>query len=208
MSAPAAPEREIVIASSNAGKLAELRALLAGCGLRLRGLSEFPEQTLPEEGFDYAANAAAKAGAVAAALGRPALADDSGLEVAGLGGAPGPRSARYGGPGLADADRALHLLRELHGLEGAARRARFVCAVALATPSGRRLGARGECEGRILGAPRGSGGFGYDPIFALEGDARALAELPAEEKNRVSHRARALRALCRAARQPLSSMRS
>ncbi len=208
MTARAAPESQLVIASANPGKLAELRALLAGCGLRLRGLADFPGVALPEEGFDYAANAAAKAGAVAAALGFPALADDSGLEVEGLSGAPGPGSARYGGPGLPDAARAAHLLRALRGLEGAARRARFVCVAALATPGGRLLLARGECLGRILAEPRGSGGFGYDPVFALAGDGRALAELSAAEKNRLSHRAHAVRALCRAARQPLSAIRS
>jgi XTP/dITP diphosphohydrolase len=200
--------RELVLATASAGKLAELRALLAGCGLRLVGLAELPAVRLPEEGADYAANAAAKALAVAEALGLPALADDSGLEVEGLGGAPGPLSARYGGPGLSDPERALHLLSELRGVEGEARRARFVCALALATPGGRRLAARGECEGRILAAPRGAGGFGYDPVFAPAGDGRSFAELPAWEKNRVSHRARAVRALCRAARQPLSAMRS
>jgi XTP/dITP diphosphohydrolase len=151
---------------------------------------------LPPEGGDYAENAAAKARAAALASGLPALADDSGIEVAALGGAPGPRSARYGGEGLDDAGRVRLLLDELHALGPlASRAARFVCCAALALPSGELHAARGECAGRILGAPRGASGFGYDPVFAPERDARSMAELSEAEKNRISHRARALAAL-------------
>jgi XTP/dITP diphosphohydrolase len=123
------------------------------------------------------------------------VADDSGLEVEGLGGAPGPRSARYGGPGLADAARVALLLAELAARPGASRRACFVCAAALALPDGEVATAFGRCDGRIAAAPRGRSGFGYDPVFELEAGGRTLAELPAEEKHRISHRARAFRAL-------------
>jgi XTP/dITP diphosphohydrolase len=189
------PPREVVVATSNPGKLREIREILGELPLALLGLDAIAELRLPEEGDDYAANALAKARAVAASAGRPAVADDSGLEVEGLAGAPGPRSARFGGPGLDDAGRVAHLLGEMRGLEGAARRARFVCVAALATPVGDVVTARGECAGRIRQRPRGQGGFGYDPVFELEGEARTMAELPAAEKNRVSHRARAFLAL-------------
>lgn len=195
MSAGAARYREVVVATSNPGKLLEFRAILGDLPLSLRALGAFPEVSLPEEGDDYAENAAAKARAVARDTGRPALADDSGLEVAGLGGRPGPHSARYGGPGLDDAGRVQRLLDELAGCEGEAREARFVCVAALATPDGRVETARGTCEGRILHAPRGGGGFGYDPVFASREAGVAMAELPPARKNALSHRARALRAL-------------
>jgi XTP/dITP diphosphohydrolase len=188
---------EIVAATSNAGKLREIRAILAGLPvpIQVRGLDEFAPLALPEEGDDYASNAAAKARTAAIALGRFALADDSGLEVEGLGGAPGARSARYGGPGLGDAGRSARLLEAMAGLRGPARRARFVCVAALATPRGEVRCARGECHGRVLRAPRGGGGFGYDPIFEVGDSGRSMAELPETEKNRVSHRSRALGAL-------------
>jgi XTP/dITP diphosphohydrolase len=195
---PAAPERqpaEVVAATSNPGKLREIRAILAVAHVGVRALAEFPPVVFPQEGDDYAANAVAKARAVAEALGRSALADDSGLEVEGLGGAPGPRSARYGGPGLDDAGRVARLLEDLAGLRGDARRARFVCVAALAEPGGAVRTARGECRGRILRAPRGRGGFGYDPVFEVGDSGCAMAELPELEKNLLSHRARALGAL-------------
>jgi XTP/dITP diphosphohydrolase len=184
-----------VVATRNAGKLREIRALLEPLPLRLVGLEELPALDLPEEGEDYAANAVAKARAAAAATGSPALGDDSGLEVEGLGGGPGPHSARFGGPGLDDAGRVALLLAELAGREGADRRARFVCAAALALPDGEVETAFGSVSGRIASAPRGRCGFGYDPVFEVDAQGRTLAELPAEEKNRLSHRAQAFRAL-------------
>lgn len=186
---------ELVVATGNAGKLVEIRAILGDLALRLRSLAEFPDVWMPEEGDDYAANAVAKARHVAAATGRAALADDSGLEVAGLDGGPGPHSARYGGPGLDDAGRVARLLAELAGRDGDARTARFVCVAALATPDGAVEVARGECAGWILAAPRGAAGFGYDPVFRADGERASMAELAADAKNRISHRARALRAL-------------
>ena len=193
MSAARGPE--LVVASGNEGKLREFRSLLRELPLALRSLREFPGVALPEEGDDYERNALAKARGAARQTGLPALADDSGLEVEGLGGAPGPRSARYGGPGLDDAGRVEHLLRALRGRSGDARRARFVCVAALALPEGEAWTARGECAGVVLEAPRGRGGFGYDPVF-WSSEARAgVAELPEDRKNEISHRGRALRAL-------------
>jgi len=186
---------DLVLATGSRGKRAELAELLAPHGLRLASPVELGGIALPEEGDDYAENAVAKARAAAAASGLPALGDDSGIEVAALGGAPGPRSARYGGPGLDDAGRSALLLRALAASGAADRSARFVCVAALAWPDGRVERASGECRGRPLEAPRGGGGFGYDPIFQPEGHAASMAELPPAVKNRISHRARALAAL-------------
>jgi XTP/dITP diphosphohydrolase len=194
MSDGAAP-RDVVVATSNPGKLREIRAILEDLPLGIVGLDAVAEVHFPEEGDDYEANARVKAQAVAARSGRPAVADDSGLEVEGLGGAPGPRSARYGGPSLDDSGRVAHLLEQMQSLAGDARRARFVCVAALATPEGDVVTARGECAGRIRRQPAGRGGFGYDPVFEVEGDTRAMAEFSPAEKNRISHRARAFRAL-------------
>jgi XTP/dITP diphosphohydrolase len=150
---------------------------------------------MPEEGDDYRENALRKAVTVARATGLPTLADDSGLEVAALGGAPGPRSARYGGPDLDDAGRVRRLLAELAATGDPNRSARFVCVAALALASGASFTAFGSCPGSLLAAPRGTGGFGYDPIFQPEGHTVSMAELPAERKNVISHRARSLAAL-------------
>jgi XTP/dITP diphosphohydrolase len=187
--------RGLALASANPGKLRELRALLGDLGLPLLGLDALPGVALPAEGDDYAANAAGKALAAARGSGLPALGEDSGLEVDALGGAPGPRSARWGGAGLDDAGRVARLLAELREVPRAQRGARFVCVAALAFPEGSLVSARGECPGRILAAPRGEGGFGYDPVFWVVEHAAAMAELPAALKNRISHRARALAVL-------------
>lgn len=185
----------VVIATGNPGKVREIADILADRDLVLCGLEGLAPVDFPEEGGDYAQNAVAKARAAAARLGDWALADDSGLEVEALGGAPGAYSARFGGEGLDDAGRCRHLLRELAARPGASRRARFVCHVALAAPDGAATTARGECAGSLLEAARGRGGFGYDPIFQPDGYDRSLAELSQETKNEISHRARALRAL-------------
>jgi XTP/dITP diphosphohydrolase len=195
MSLRGAPPACVVVATSSRGKLREILALLAPLPVPMVGLDALPGLRLPPEGDDYLANAVTKARAAASFAGLPALADDSGLEVEVLGRAPGPHSARYGGPGLDDAGRVARLLGELAGWEGPARRARFVCAAALVAPDGGVATAFGECAGRIASAPRGADGFGYDPIFELEAGGRTMAELPAQEKNRVSHRARAFLAL-------------
>jgi XTP/dITP diphosphohydrolase len=185
----------LLVATGNAGKLHEFRTLLGDLPLVLHSLRDFPHVALPEEGDDYAANALAKARSAAAQAGLPALGDDSGLEVEGLGGAPGPHSARYGGPGLDDGARVAHLLEALRGHSGDARRARFVCVAALALPDGAAWTAWGECPGRILDAPRGAGGFGYDPVFWSSELEAGMAELPDARKNEISHRGRALRGL-------------
>lgn len=185
----------VVFASGNAGKLREVRALLTSLPIQLVGLAELPALLLPEEGEDYAANAATKALVAARAFDALALGDDSGLEVAALGGAPGPRSARYGGPGLDDAGRCEALLDALRGVVPEQRAARFVCVAALATPTGEVVTARGECAGHIRMAARGAAGFGYDPIFAIAPDGPSVAELSGEEKLRSSHRGHAFRAL-------------
>lgn len=189
--------RKLLLASANPGKLAEFRALLAGLDFALPGLADFPGVALPPEGSDYRENAAAKARSACEGSGLPALADDSGLEVAALGGAPGPHSARYGGPGLDDRARLELLLAELAARQSARqaaqnREARFVCVAALALPEGALHMARGECAGEILPAPRGGGGFGYDPVFRPAAHNCSMAELPPAAKNRISHRARAL----------------
>jgi XTP/dITP diphosphohydrolase len=184
----------LVLATGNPGKTAELGELLSEWRLlEVRSLLDHPDVTLPEEtGATYEANAVLKARAVAAATGLPALADDSGLEVDALGGAPGLTSARYGAN---DAERVTRLLAALGGGPPAERTARFRCVVALAWPDGRLVTADGACEGSIARTPSGTGGFGYDPVFLSTELGRTFAEATREEKARVSHRARALRAL-------------
>lgn len=182
--------RRLVVASANKGKIAELTQLLADFPVEVVGLNAYPEAPeLPEPYDTFAANAESKALAAAEFTDTLALADDSGLEVEALGGRPGVLSARYAD---SDSERIAKLLAELQGLEGAQRRARFVCVIALATP-GKLLGLwREACEGAIATQPRGEQGFGFDPIF-LHGN-RAFAELSSEEKNAVSHRGKAMRA--------------
>lgn len=198
------PRETVVIATGNAGKVREIREILAGSSIPLVGLDTAGPVEFPEEGDDYAVNAIAKARAAARQLGLPALADDSGLEVRGLSGGPGPRSARYGGAGLDSAGRVAHLLDQLAARTGSDRRARFVCVAAFVTPEGETWTARGECAGRIADAPEGDAGFGYDPVFVPRGASRALACWSAEEKNRISHRALAFRALTQPAERSLA----
>lgn len=188
----------LLVATYNPGKLREYRALLAGLSLDLITPADIGlELDVEETGATFEANAVLKAQAFAAAAGLPALADDSGLVVDALGGFPGVVSARWA-PG-SDADRVQALLARLRGVPAAARTARFQAVVALALPDGRIERATGSVEGRIADAPRGSAGFGYDPVFLVEDGGFAgrltLAELPPGEKNRISHRARAVDAL-------------
>ncbi len=195
--------RRLVVATGNPGKVREITSMMAGFAWPIVSLHGLGDVRFPEEGGDYAANALAKAEAVARQLGEWAVADDSGLEVDGLEGRPGPYSARYGGAGLDDAGRVGHLLSELGDASGQARRARFVCIAAVASPEGWGQTFEGICPGRILEAPRGEGGFGYDPVFEPEGHAQSMAELPASEKNRISHRGRAFALLEDALRERL-----
>lgn len=187
-----AGSRTLLLATANRGKLREFAALLAPFALELRNLAELPEIELPPEADDYERNATAKARVAAQASGLAALGDDSGIEVAALGGAPGPLSARYGGAGLDDAGRSLHLLDQLARSGSTDRSARFVCVAAFATPAGEVTLARGECRGTLLATASGSGGFGYDPVFRPDGYEASMAELPSELKHRISHRGRAL----------------
>ena len=190
----------VVLATSNEGKLAELRALFGDLPLELLGLSavvgEQPQVT--EYGSTLEANAIIKARAACAATGLYALADDSGLEVDALGGRPGVRSARFAHERATDAENNAALLRELEEIEDTGRKARFRCVLALASPwdPDHVELAEGSCEGLIARAPRGSGGFGYDPLFIVpELQGRAMAEISEDEKNEVSHRARAARSM-------------
>jgi XTP/dITP diphosphohydrolase len=186
---------KLCVGTTNRGKQRELRELLGDWPVEI----VFPQQLglaleVKETGQTFAENAAQKARAYARAAGMSALADDSGLEVDALGGAPGIRSARYAGPGASDEDRVRKLLAELEGVPLDRRTARFRCAVAIARSDGRVSIADGTCEGRIAFAPRGENGFGYDPVFVVSGRGLTMAELPAKVKNQISHRARALRA--------------
>ncbi|HJZ88408.1 MAG TPA: RdgB/HAM1 family non-canonical purine NTP pyrophosphatase [Polyangia bacterium] len=183
---------KLAAATRNRHKLAELDALVAGLEVEL-----LPSRLEVEEtGASFEDNAVLKARAVAAASGHWALGDDSGLEVDALGGAPGVHSARYAGQPCDDAANNAKLLAALREVPAEKRSARFRCVLALASPEGELHTASGVCEGRIGWAPRGSGGFGYDPLFEVAGQGgRTMAELLLEEKNRLSHRARALAAL-------------
>ena len=191
----------LVMATRNPGKIRELKALLKGLEMRLLSLADFPTlPEIPEAGATFAENAAAKAQAVAALTGLPALGDDSGLEVAALGGRPGVFSARYARDRTQprppnDADNWRKLLDELKEVPWEQRGARFVCEIALALPDGRLFRARGECAGCIAREPRGDQGFGYDPVFFVPEYGLTMAELSPRVKNRISHRARALKAL-------------
>ena len=186
--------RRVVLATENSGKIAELGPLVESWGgVEVVPLTVFPGIALPEEGDEsYAANALAKARAVAAASGLPALGDDSGLEVDALGGAPGVHSARWA---TTDGARIAKLLDALRGVEGDARRARFRCVAALVTPDGTEVTAEGTCAGRIAHAPTGAGGFGYDPVFVPDELDTTFAAAPPAVKRRLSHRARAVAAL-------------
>ncbi|MEB2321707.1 MAG: RdgB/HAM1 family non-canonical purine NTP pyrophosphatase [Sorangiineae bacterium] len=189
----------VVLATRNAGKVAELRALLSDIRIDLVGLADLLPDAPPirEEGETLDENAACKAREACRKTRLIALADDSGLEVDALGGRPGVRSARFAHEHATDAENNTALLRALEGVDEGARAARFRCVLALSSPWADEIQlVEGRLAGEIARAPRGSGGFGYDPLFIVEGSSgRALAELTPSEKNAVSHRARAARAL-------------
>src|SRR5215208_6474450 len=184
----------LLLGTRNAGKVKEIASMLADSGWSFCSLQEFENVSCAEEnGETYSENAIAKARFYAAATGLWTLADDSGLEVATLGGAPGVLSARYAGDHATDADRRQLLLSELAKTGDEHRRARFVAAVAIANAGGELINvAEGVCEGTITFDPRGDGGFSYDPLFIPDGYNQTFAELPESVKNRISHRARAL----------------
>lgn len=186
---------KLLLAGENEGKLREFRQLLSGLPLCLVSAAELGLHLhIEETGARFAENAAFKARAYAAASGLPALADDSGLVVGALAGRPGVLSARYAGEGASDADRRRKLLEEMHDVPDGRRGARFCCVVALVW-GGKLLTTEGTLEGEIAREERGSGGFGYDSVFSPAGSGRTLSELPPEEKNAISHRGRAGRAM-------------
>ena len=188
----------LVLGTLNAAKGRELVSLLGDVPFQVRLLADYPGARLPEEtGQTYAENALAKARAAAGFTGELSLGDDSGLEVDALGGEPGLYTARFGGAGLDDRGRWALLLDRLRGVELAQRTARFRCVVAVAGPGRAEQVVEGVAEGVIATAPRGSGGFGYDPVFFYPPLGRTFAEISDEEKARVSHRGRALAALRR-----------
>jgi len=196
----------LVVATGNPGKFNEIAALLEGLDVLIVPLDRAgPVEVPPESGDSFQENARLKAMAVASATGCLALADDSGLEVDALGGQPGVLSARFGGSGKTDAERNRLLLSRLEGVPPARRAARFRCAVAVADPTGSVRLTEGVCEGRIALSPRGEHGFGYDPIFEIPSLGQTLAEVRPDVKNRLSHRAQAVRAARGNLEQRLSS---
>ncbi|MBI4552899.1 MAG: XTP/dITP diphosphatase [Candidatus Latescibacteria bacterium] len=186
----------IVLATRNNGKIEEMRAGLVDAGWTVRSCADFPGCPVVEEtGVTFAENALLKARAVARFARHPALADDSGLEVDALGGAPGVHSARFSGPDATSASNNAALLGRLSGVPDAARTARFRCVIAVAAPNGRAWIVEGVCEGRVGTTPRGTAGFGYDPLFIPDGYTQTFAELDRTTKNQISHRGRAMRAV-------------
>ena len=188
----------IAIASRNEHKLRELARIcrdwpVVWMTVENQDLAAFPE--VEETGDTYLDNALLKATQVTAALGVPAVADDSGIEVDALGGAPGPRSARYAGEGATDEQNLDAMLRAVRGVPAGGRTARYRCVAAIAWPDGRTLHADGVCEGALVSKRRGVRGFGYDPVFVPAGWDETMAELTDDQKDRISHRGRAFRAL-------------
>ncbi|MDR0889911.1 MAG: XTP/dITP diphosphatase [Oscillospiraceae bacterium] len=186
--------KKFVLASNNAHKLEELRAMLETYGAQVISQRDAGAFIEPEEnGATFEENSYLKAKAIMDACGMPTIADDSGLMVDALGGAPGVYSARYGGDAnKSDADRVAYLLENLRGVPEDKRGAKFVSVITMLTPDGKKIVARGECAGRILTERFGTSGFGYDPVFYYPDAGCTFAQMSAEEKNRISHRARAL----------------
>lgn len=199
MTTPGGDRPRLLVATHSEHKLRELRQLLALPNAELVSLDDLGVADEPVEDADtFEANAAIKARAGLAATGMPTLADDSGLAVDALDGAPGVRTRRYAGDDATDEQNNQKLLRALDGLPAERRGAHYICSLVLAMPGEPLITVRGECFGRIATGPRGSGGFGYDPIFEPDGEApggRTFGQWTAEDKNRVSHRARAARAM-------------
>ncbi len=183
----------LVLATRNPGKVREIKAFFSDLDLEVKGLDEFPEAPEVEEtGKTFFENAFKKAREIALATGHMALADDSGIEVDALGGAPGVRSARYAGENATDEENIRKLLKELEGVPPEKRTARFRCVMVVYHPSGHWFKAEGVWEGLIAMEPRGEEGFGYDPIFLIPELGKTAAEIPLELKNKLSHRAKAL----------------
>jgi len=185
---------KIVIATSNKNKIIEIKNKFSSIrGLEIIPMSEYKDIPLIIEDADsFKGNALKKARIIRDFTGEISLADDSGLVVDALGGEPGVYSARYGGENLTDTDRYNLLLEKMRGIETGRRSARFICAIAMALPGGGEFTAEGACEGVISAEPAGSGGFGYDPVFYIPGLKLTMAEISLDQKNRISHRAKAL----------------
>lgn len=187
---------EIIVATRNEGKLREIREALKGLKIRLRGLNHFHDvPEIEEDGASFLENALKKARFYSRYLSQPVLADDSGLEVDALKGAPGIFSARYGGVGASDKMNREKLLKAMEGVPATKRGAQFKCVIAMVFPDGKEIVTEGSCRGRIGFKEMGKGGFGYDPIFYLPRYGKTMAELTLQEKNRISHRGKALRKL-------------
>jgi XTP/dITP diphosphohydrolase len=186
--------RELVVATRNRGKLQEIRSILNGAVETVHCADDFPDfpETI-EDGSTFRENALKKAREAMQFTGLPALADDSGLVVDALDGLPGVYSARFAGEGAGDAANNLRLLEELNGIPTSRRQAAFICVLAFVTPAGAELIFSGRVGGTILASERGEGGFGYDPLFLVDGFDRTMAELTLQEKNSISHRGQALR---------------
>ena len=188
---------KVILASKNQHKLTELSAILSQLGFEIALESEYGlDIDVEETGTTFEENSFLKADAVMKASGLPVLADDSGLMVAALDGAPGVYSARYGHK-ASDKERTAYLLENMKDVPEERRGAKFVCVITCLFPDGRKIVARGECPGVIARAPHGENGFGYDPVFYLPELGMTYAELPSEQKNAISHRARALQDFCR-----------
>jgi XTP/dITP diphosphohydrolase len=188
--------KEVIIATKNPGKAKEFEHIFAARGIEVRTLLDFPEiPEVEETGLTFEENAILKAEAVSKALGKMVIGDDSGLMVDALEGRPGIYSARYAGEPKNDQNNTDKVLSELKGLSEEKRLARFYCALAVAVPGQETITVSGTCEGRILEERRGSNGFGYDPVFYVPEKGLALAELSSEGKNKISHRANALKKL-------------
>lgn len=185
---------ELVVATGNAGKLKEIRRLLQSCEVKVLGLDQFPDAPdVVEDGETFSANAAKKAETIARLTGLPCLADDSGLTVSALDGRPGVHSARFSGENANDQSNNLKLLEEMASIPEGQRQAAFFCVMALSLPDQPTRFFEGRVEGTILHEPQGDGGFGYDPLFWLPDFNCTMAEMPLDEKNRISHRGQALR---------------
>lgn len=189
-------QKEIVIATRNPGKMREITSILESSQIKFLSLLDFPEiPEIIEDGTTFAENAQKKAMVISRLTGRLAIADDSGLCVQAWQGKPGIFSSRFAGENATDKERYQKLLREMQGIPLAKRRAAFFCAIAIASPQGKVQVVEGKCSGLISLSPRGTHGFGFDPIFLLPKLGKTMAELGPEEKNKISHRARALKKL-------------
>jgi XTP/dITP diphosphohydrolase len=187
---------EVVVATRNKGKIREIRKALKGLGLRIYALSDFPDvPEIEEDGKSFTENALKKARFYSKYFGKLTIADDSGLEVEWLKGLPGIYSARYAGKGASARENNQKLLNEMEGISLSKRGARFKCVMAMVSPDGREAIAEGSCKGRIGFEEKGRRGFGYDPFFILPKYGKTMAELSLEEKNKISHRGKALRKL-------------